>query len=180
MALAFLAAAALRSESHVAQPGLKMCVCVRKRPLNKKELKRQEHDCLTVANPYAVIHESQTSVDQYKFLKHIPFQFDHVFDEESETGDVYVAAIKPLVDFMLEGGYATVFAYGQYVASSPVMGRHNSFSASPPVFLNSSHNSFPASFSPTKNKHAGPARGRLTRWGRLRHWQFKISLSHSG
>ena len=48
MALASLAAAALRSESHVAQPGLKMCVCVRKRPLNRKERNAYDIDVITI------------------------------------------------------------------------------------------------------------------------------------
>ena len=98
---------------YLADPTMKLVVCVRKRPLNSKELSRQVHDCLTVANPYAVVHESQLSVDGYKYLKHLPLQFDYVFDENSETEDLYTAAVKPLVDFMVQGGHSTVFAYGQ-------------------------------------------------------------------
>jgi len=95
------------------EPGMKMSVCVRKRPLNSKELKRQEHDCLTLANPYAIVHESKVSVDQYKNLNNLPFKFDHTFGPESDTADLYNACIRPLVDFMVDGGYSTVFAYGQ-------------------------------------------------------------------
>ena len=59
----------------------------------------------------------QVSVDQYKFLNHIGFKFDHVFGEESSTEDLYASSVRPLVDFMVGGGgYATVFAYGQVSA----------------------------------------------------------------
>jgi kinesin family protein 2/24 len=52
-------------------------------------------------------------VDGYKFLNNLSFQFDHVYGEEATSEDLYTASIKPLVDFMADGGYSTVFAYGQ-------------------------------------------------------------------
>jgi hypothetical protein len=41
------------------------------------------------------------------------FTFDGVFDEDSTQKEVYVATAAPLVESVLEGYNATVFAYGQ-------------------------------------------------------------------
>ena len=38
------------------------------------------------------------------------FQFDHTFHEENTTEEVYLCAVQPLVDFVIMGGRATVFA----------------------------------------------------------------------
>lgn len=52
-------------------------------------------------------------MDQYKFLNHLAFKYDFAFGAEDPTEALYTAAVKPLVSFMLDGGYSTVFAYGQ-------------------------------------------------------------------
>ena len=46
-------------------------------------------------------------------LENSPFQFDHSFDEETSTGDVYEHTVQPLIPFVFEGGRASCFAYGQ-------------------------------------------------------------------
>lgn len=40
------------------------------------------------------------------------FMFDRVFDHDSTQTDVYEATAKPLLDGLLDGYNATVFAYG--------------------------------------------------------------------
>lgn len=49
----------LREAPHTADPTQRICVCVRERPLNEKERSRQEHEAMTTANPFVVVHESK-------------------------------------------------------------------------------------------------------------------------
>ena len=45
-------------------------------------------------------------------MKDQTFAFDRVFDETTTQGDVYEATTKPLLDSVMDGYNATVFAYG--------------------------------------------------------------------
>ncbi|XP_064625719.1 kinesin-like protein KIF2A isoform X4 [Lineus longissimus] len=91
-----------------------ICVCVRKRPLGKKELNRREIDVLTVPNKENVIvHEPKTKVDLTKFLENQTFRFDYAFDDTATNELVYRYTAKPLVESIFEKGMATCFAYGQ-------------------------------------------------------------------
>jgi kinesin family protein 18/19 len=49
---------------------------------------------------------------QGKRVKDQTFAFDRVFDETTTQGDVYESTTKPLLDSVLDGYNATVFAYG--------------------------------------------------------------------
>ncbi|KAK7100504.1 kinesin-like protein KIF2A isoform X3 [Littorina saxatilis] len=89
-------------------------VCVRKRPMNKKETTREEPDVLTVPNKENVIvHEPKLKVDLTKYLENQNFRFDYSFDENSTNEMVYRYTAKPLVESIFDGGMATCFAYGQ-------------------------------------------------------------------
>ncbi|KAJ3089320.1 Kinesin-like protein kif24 [Quaeritorhiza haematococci] len=89
-------------------------VCVRKRPLNKKELKRNEADIAVVnARRCISIHEPKVKVDLTKFVEEHSFVFDEVFDENASNEDVYKRTAWPLVEYIFSGGKATCFAYGQ-------------------------------------------------------------------
>lgn len=91
-----------------------ICVCVRKRPMNKKELGREEPDVLTVPNKENVmVHEPKLKVDLTKYLENQTFRFDYSFDENATNDMVYRYTAKPLVESIFEGGMATCFAYGQ-------------------------------------------------------------------
>lgn len=89
-------------------------VCVRKRPLNKKEIARKEVDVITVpSKDQMVVHEPKTKVDLTKYLENQLFRFDYAFDETCANEIVYKYTAKPLVQTIFEGGMATCFAYGQ-------------------------------------------------------------------
>jgi len=89
-------------------------VCVRKRPLSKKEDKRKEIDVITCPNRNQVMaHEPKTKVDLTKYLENQHFKFDTVFDETATNELVYKYTARPLVQNIFEGGMATCFAYGQ-------------------------------------------------------------------
>ncbi|XP_059098841.1 serine-rich adhesin for platelets-like isoform X1 [Tigriopus californicus] len=89
-------------------------VCVRKRPMSKKENNRREIDVVTCPNKdQVIVHEPRTKVDLTKYLENQLFRYDYAFDETSTNELVYKYAAKPLVQNIFEGGMATCFAYGQ-------------------------------------------------------------------
>lgn len=101
------------STSEVVEPH-RICVCVRKRPLNKQEIHRKEIDVVSVPGKGALlVHEPKQKVDLTKYLENQTFQFDYSFDETVSNDLVYRFTAKPLVRSIFEGGMATCFAYGQ-------------------------------------------------------------------
>ncbi|XP_075567772.1 kinesin-like protein KIF2C isoform X2 [Pelecanus crispus] len=92
----------------------RICVCVRKRPLNKQELLKKECDVITVpSKSVLLVHEPKQKVDLTKYLETQAFRFDFSFDEFSSNEMVYRFTARPLVETIFEGGKATCFAYGQ-------------------------------------------------------------------
>ncbi|KAM7106662.1 kinesin-like protein KIF2C [Ciconia maguari] len=92
----------------------RICVCVRKRPLNKQELLKKECDVITVPSKCVLlVHEPKQKVDLTKYLETQAFRFDFSFDESSSNEMVYRFTARPLVETIFEGGKATCFAYGQ-------------------------------------------------------------------
>lgn len=99
---------------HTPPGGLKICICVRKRPISEKEIRGKDHDAVTCVNPFAIIHDCKLRVDGIsKYLDNSEFQFDHAFSEESTTEEVYFYTTQPLVEYVARGGVGTCFAYGQ-------------------------------------------------------------------
>jgi len=91
-----------------------ICVCVRKRPLNKKELKVKEIDlCTPIDKQTLCVHECKLKVDLTKYLDNHKFRFDYTFNETSTNELVYRYTAKPLVETIFNQGMATCFAYGQ-------------------------------------------------------------------
>nr|XP_032811586.1 kinesin-like protein KIF2A [Petromyzon marinus] len=111
----------------------KICVCVRKRPLNKKELAQKEIDVVTVpSRDVLMVHEPKHKVDLTKYLDNQTFRFDYAFDESTSNEIVYKFTAYPLVQSIFNKGMATCFAYGQtgsgktHVSSRPPRGRPSS------------------------------------------------------
>ncbi|XP_049882345.1 kinesin-like protein Klp10A isoform X4 [Pectinophora gossypiella] len=89
-------------------------VCVRKRPLNKKENAKKEVDVISVpTKDQMIVHEPKNKVDLTKYLENQKFRFDYAFDDSCTNEIVYKYTAKPLVQTIFEGGMATCFAYGQ-------------------------------------------------------------------
>uniref|UniRef100_A0A8D0DCR3 Kinesin-like protein n=1 Tax=Sander lucioperca TaxID=283035 RepID=A0A8D0DCR3_SANLU len=92
----------------------RICVCVRKRPLNKQENNRKEIDVVSVPGKGTLlVHEPKQKVDLTKYLENQTFHFDYSFNETATNDLVYKFTAKPLVHSIFEGGMATCFAYGQ-------------------------------------------------------------------
>ncbi|KAF1955095.1 kinesin family protein-like protein [Byssothecium circinans] len=77
-------------------------------------IKVMDEKCLVFDPPEdnPVQRFSRSVVPQGKRVKDQTFAFDRVFDENTTQADVYEATTKPLLDSVLEGYNATVFAYG--------------------------------------------------------------------
>ena len=91
-----------------------ICVAVRKRPLNKKEIQRKDIDVITIPRKdLTIVHEPKQKVDLTRYLENQLFRFDYAFDETADNELVYKYTAKPLVQTIFEGGMATCFAYGQ-------------------------------------------------------------------
>ncbi|CAG8493568.1 12723_t:CDS:10 [Ambispora leptoticha] len=92
----------------------KIRVCVRKRPLNQKELAGSQKDIATVAGSRTIhINEPKQKVDLTKYVEQHSFIFDDVFDSDANNEQVYQRTALPLVEYIFRGGKATCFAYGQ-------------------------------------------------------------------
>ncbi|XP_020509285.1 kinesin-like protein KIF2A isoform X2 [Labrus bergylta] len=92
----------------------RICVCVRKRPLNKKELTVKDLDVITIPSKDVVmVHEPKQKVDLTRYLENQTFRFDYAFDDSTTNEMVYRFTARPLVETIFERGMATCFAYGQ-------------------------------------------------------------------
>ncbi|XP_039875211.1 kinesin-like protein KIF2A isoform X5 [Simochromis diagramma] len=92
----------------------RICVCVRKRPLNKKELSVKDLDVITIPSKDVVmVHEPKQKVDLTRYLENQTFRFDYAFDDSTTNEMVYRFTARPLVETIFERGMATCFAYGQ-------------------------------------------------------------------
>ncbi|CAJ0963154.1 unnamed protein product, partial [Mesorhabditis belari] len=92
----------------------RISVCVRKRPMNKKEITRKDIEVVTIPKQdHVIIHQPQVRVDLTKYLDNQKFRFDYAFDENADNEMVYRFTAQPLVNSIFEQGFSTCFAYGQ-------------------------------------------------------------------
>ncbi|CAO3699818.1 unnamed protein product [Rhizopus stolonifer] len=92
----------------------KIRVCVRKRPLNRKEIDKSEKDVApTIGTRSLQINEPKLKLDLSKYTDQHSFTFDDVFDSNVSNAAVYERTALPLVSYIFKGGKATCFAYGQ-------------------------------------------------------------------
>ncbi|KAF1796706.1 P-loop containing nucleoside triphosphate hydrolase protein [Mucor lusitanicus] len=92
----------------------KIRVCVRKRPLSKKEIDKGDKDVAPMnGNRSLQINEPKLKLDLTKYTEQHAFTFDDVFDLNCPNNLVYERTAWPLVNYIFKGGKATCFAYGQ-------------------------------------------------------------------
>lgn len=108
------------STSSAGSGGDHICVVVRKRPINKRELANRDWDAVTCLNPRVIVHAPKLRVDGItKYLDNAAFAFDHTFDEGATTEELYRYTVQPLVTYAFERkGRGTCIAYGQTGESS--------------------------------------------------------------
>ena len=100
-------------KKNVLPKGARISVCVRKRPLNPNELRRQERDIVKVVDGVVCLHEPKERVDLSKYVEKHQFRFDEAFDETMTNVDIYQLTAAPLIQSVFDGVKATCFAYGQ-------------------------------------------------------------------
>ena len=86
-------------------------VCVRKRPLSNKEIKRGDFDVAEITGRRTIgLLEPKLKVDLTKYVETHTFNFDEAFGTEQSNEEVYKRTAFPLVNYIFEGGKATCFA----------------------------------------------------------------------
>eukprot|EP00041_Stephanoeca_diplocostata_P025391 m.662280 g.662280 ORF g.662280 m.662280 type:complete len:266 (-) comp22739_c0_seq3:2373-3170(-) len=94
---------------------MRIRVCVRKRPLGKRERRRGEQDIVDMENNVTCcVIAPKVAVDMTQFNHRHAFVFDEVFDAQSTNESVYRHTARPLVQNVVQRGcMAACFAYGQ-------------------------------------------------------------------
>ncbi|KAG4087851.1 kinesin-domain-containing protein [Neocallimastix lanati (nom. inval.)] len=92
----------------------KIYVCVRKRPLNSNEIKREDKNAVFIKdNKTVIVHEQKLKLDLTKYINYHHFTFDYAFDSDASNKDVYKQTGASLIEHVFNGGTATYFCYGQ-------------------------------------------------------------------
>ncbi|KAD6795130.1 hypothetical protein E3N88_06026 [Mikania micrantha] len=93
----------------------KIKVVVRKRPLNKKELAKNEEDIISIdPNTCSLtVHESKVKVDLTEYVEKHGFVFDAVMNEDVTNDEIYSQTVEPIIPIIFQRTKATCFAYGQ-------------------------------------------------------------------
>jgi hypothetical protein len=92
----------------------KISVIIRKRPLLKKELARNEQDIVKVLGRQTVtVSELKEKVDLTKYIDEHNFNFDRAYDEQHSNEQIYYESVRPIVELAFLGARVTCFAYGQ-------------------------------------------------------------------
>jgi kinesin family protein 2/24 len=90
----------------------KIRVCIRKRPLTKKEIQKKEKDIVEVEGEVITIKEEKVKLDLTKYVEKHSFEFDNSFSENVDNLEIYNIVVRPLIYFSIDGGKASCFAYG--------------------------------------------------------------------
>mmetsp|Transcript_20210 Transcript_20210/g.19151 ORF Transcript_20210/g.19151 Transcript_20210/m.19151 type:complete len:103 (-) Transcript_20210:1983-2291(-) len=91
----------------------KIRVVVRKRPLNSKELSKNDTDVLDILDEGSMIlKEMKQKVDLTKYIEEHSFTFDNAFDSDAGNMEIYHLTVLPLVVETFKGANTTCFAYG--------------------------------------------------------------------
>ncbi|CAD8207450.1 unnamed protein product [Paramecium octaurelia] len=92
----------------------KIVVVIRKRPLGKKEIAKKDEDIVDVQNDQSVIvREVKQKVDLTKYVEEHMFNFDLAFDQNASNQQVYLNAVRPIIEAAFNKARVTCFAYGQ-------------------------------------------------------------------
>ena len=93
----------------------KIKVIIRKRPLNSKEISKNETDIISIKdNSKVIVSEQKVGLDLTKYIDKKEFIFDNAYDESSNNEFIYIQNIRPMIfnAFYLKCKI-TCFAYGQ-------------------------------------------------------------------
>ena len=92
----------------------KIRVIVRKRPLGKKEIAKNDTDVVEIRNnKQVVVKELKVKVDLTKYVEEHAFNFDLAFDENITNEQIYLQTVRPMIEAAFHKTKVTCFAYGQ-------------------------------------------------------------------
>ena len=92
----------------------KIRVIVRKRPLGKKEIAKNDTDVVDIRNnKQVVVKELKVKVDLTKYVEEHAFNFDLAFDENVNNEQIYLQTVRPMIEAAFHKTKVTCFAYGQ-------------------------------------------------------------------
>ena len=92
----------------------KIRVIVRKRPLGKKEIAKNDTDIVEIRNnKQVVVKELKVKVDLTKYVEEHAFNFDLAFDENITNEQIYLQTVRPMIEAAFHKTKVTCFAYGQ-------------------------------------------------------------------
>ena len=92
----------------------KIRVIVRKRPLGKKEIAKNDTDVVEIRNnKQVVVKELKVKVDLTKYVEEHVFNFDLAFDENVTNEQIYLQTVRPMIEAAFHKTKVTCFAYGQ-------------------------------------------------------------------
>ena len=92
----------------------KIRVIVRKRPLGKKEIAKNDTDVVDIRNnKQVVVKELKVKVDLTKYVEEHAFNFDLAFDENVTNEQIYLQTVRPMIEAAFHKTKVTCFAYGQ-------------------------------------------------------------------
>ena len=92
----------------------KIRVIIRKRPLSKKEISKNEKDVIDIKEKKKVIvKEQKQKVDLTKYVEEHQFIFDLAYNQETTNEQIYSETVRPMIEAAFNKTKVTCFAYGQ-------------------------------------------------------------------
>ena len=74
----------------------KLFVVIKKKSMEKNELKYNEKDCVRIINPKAILHKYEPQNDgTIRKIKEHEFTFDNIFNEKDDNMKVYKYTLSP-------------------------------------------------------------------------------------
>ena len=102
------------SETHSFESIPKIRVIIRKRPLSKKEQSKNEKDVIDIKeNKKVIVKEQKQKVDLTKYMEEHQFIFDIAYNQEATNEQIYLEAVRPMIEAAFNKTKVTCFAYGQ-------------------------------------------------------------------
>ena len=87
-------------------------IAIRIRPLSQNEKELSDIESVSVINSNSLSVSSENSAKKNSQIKYQQFFFDYVFDKTATQQEIYTKTTKNLLESIIEGYNATVFAYG--------------------------------------------------------------------
>ena len=92
----------------------KIRVIIRKRPLSKREISKNEKDVIVIKeNKKVIVKEQKQKVDLTKYIEEHQFIFDLAYDQDATNEKIYLETVRPMIEAAFNKIKVTCFAYGQ-------------------------------------------------------------------